>query len=84
MQELINSGDVWKLEGSYDRLAMSMLESGACMLPEERHCNYYGNIVPIRNELKEGTKGTLGNCQRFWKMVENGEIIIDVTEDDND
>ena len=84
MQDLINNGEVWKFEGSYGRAAMSMLESGACMLPEEQMQDYYGNTVPSRNDLKEGTKGTLLNSQRFWEMVENGEIEIDLEVDVDD
>jgi predicted secreted protein len=84
MQEKINSGLCWKLEGSYGRAAMALLESGACMLPEKQHKDYYGNIVPSRNDLQEGTKGTLLNSQRFWEMVENGEIEIDLEVDVDD
>lgn len=78
MQEKINSGLCWKLEGSYGRAAMAMLESGACMLPETQHKDYYGNTVPSRNDLQEGTKGTLLNSQRFWEQVENGEIELEI------
>lgn len=35
MQEKIDSGLAWKLEGSFGRQAMSCLESGACMLPKK-------------------------------------------------
>lgn len=76
MQKLIDTGDAWKLEGFTGRQAMSALESGACMLPEERHQDYYGNLVPSRNDLKEG-KGTLQNSQEFWTQVMEGEIELD-------
>jgi len=76
MQKLIDNGMAWKLEGFVGRQAMSALESGACMLPEEQHQDYYGNIVPSRNDLKEG-KGTLVNSQEFWGKVLEGEIILD-------
>ena len=72
-QELINSGDAWKLEGSVGRFAMSMLEAGVCMLPLERKVDYYGNIVPARNDLKPGTKGTFQNAVRFWTLVWDGD-----------
>lgn len=84
MQDYINSGMAWKLEGSVGRTAMAMLESGACMLPEVQCKDYYGNTVPSRNDLREGTKGTLLNSQNFWEMVENGEIEIDLEVDVDD
>lgn len=81
MQNLINNGECWKFEGSVGRSAMDMLRSGACMLPEEQHRDYYGNIVPSRNELKNGTTGTLLNSQCFWEQVLNGEIEIEVEDE---
>lgn len=71
LQALIESGDVWKMEGSMGRGAMDSLESGACFLPEEPRRDYYGNRIPSRNELKEGSKGTLLNSQRFWSDSSN-------------
>jgi hypothetical protein len=72
MQGWINTGTAWHLEGSVGREAMRLLEAGACMLPEESHRDYWGNIVPGRNDLKPGTKGTELNCRRFWanQMIE--------------
>ena len=67
-QELINSGEIWKFEGSAGRHAMSCLESGECFLPTEVTYDYYGNRLPSRNNLKNGTKGTLGNSQRYWSQ----------------
>ena len=81
MQELINSGTAWKLEGSVGREAMSLLDSGACMLPKSAKIDYYGNRVPSRDDLKKGTKGTFTNSQNFWKGVEDGDIEIDEFEE---
>ena len=78
MQDRINSGLAWKLEGSYGRAAMQALESGACMLPETRHNDYYGNTVPSRNDLKAGTKGTLQNSQEFWDRVLCCELNLEM------
>ena len=77
MQEMINSGRAWVMEGSYGRSAMRCLESGACMLPKKDHYDYYGNPVPSRDRLKKGTKGTFQNCARFWEAVEEGSIYLD-------
>lgn len=60
MQKLINSGTVWKLQGSYGRSAMDALEAGLVMLGTESHRDYYGNFVPARTMVEEGTKGSRG------------------------
>jgi hypothetical protein len=73
LQELINSGQAWKMEGSVGRQAMQALEVGACMLPKKAKYDYYGNRVPSRDELKPGTKGTYLNAKNYWsKVVEYG------------
>ncbi len=33
-QEMINSGEVWRLQGSYGRVARQLIEDGFCTLPE--------------------------------------------------
>ena len=76
MQGMINSGTAWHMEGSIGRGAMSLLKSGACMLPEEHKKDAYGNIVPARTDLKEGTTGTFQNSVNFWNKVEAGEIEL--------
>jgi hypothetical protein len=32
-QEMINDGSVWKLQGSYGRMASALIDSGHCVLP---------------------------------------------------
>lgn len=73
-QNMINSGSIWGFEGSMGRFAMNMIEIGVCMLPEEPTVDYYNNRLPSRNELKDGTKGTLGNSQEFWQKVIDGDF----------
>lgn len=58
-QKMINSGMAWRLQGSYGREAMGLIESGECILGEEGHTDYYGNYVPSRYEVKAGTKGSV-------------------------
>jgi len=83
MQKLIDSGQAWLREGFTGRQAMAALEAGSCMLPEEKHTDFYGTTVPGRNDLKPGSKGTLQNSQEFWQKVIDGEIIMneDVEEE---
>ena len=77
MQDLINKGHAWTLEGSVGREASALLESGACMLPKVTRRDYYGNTVPSRDMVKPGTKGSFKNSQVFWNGVLDGKIEID-------
>jgi len=76
-QNRINDGSIWKFEGSVGRNAMALLESGACMLPLVKTYDAYGNMLPSRDMLKDGTKGTIQNSINFWKGVDNGTIVIE-------
>ena len=60
MQRLINSGAAWKLEGSVGRQAMALLDAGLCILGRKGQKDYWGNYVPSRKEVKNGTKGSVG------------------------
>lgn len=64
LQELINSGDAWRLEGSVGRSAMECLNAGLCILGEEGHTDYWGNYVPSRTEVMPGTKGSVEYAAR--------------------
>lgn len=57
IQRAINSG-LWSLQGSYGRQMMDFLEAGLCMLGERPARDYWGNRIPSRTEVKEGTKGS--------------------------
>lgn len=72
LQNLINSGMAWKLEGSVGRAAMEALESGACMLPKVAMRDFYGSYVPARQMVKKGSKGSYQNCVNFWTNIESG------------
>jgi len=66
MQDLINSGTAWKMEGSIGRKAMECLRLGACMLPKKTFKDCYGNTIPSREDLKEGTQGTFQNSVNYY------------------
>jgi len=70
MQSLIDSGAAWLMEGSMGRYAMELLQCGACMLPKKSYRDYYGNRIPSRDELKDGTKGTYANSVRFYSNID--------------
>ena len=58
VQPLIDSGAIWRLEGSAGREAMRLIESGHCVLGIVGHRDYWGNYVPSRYEVEQGTKGS--------------------------
>ena len=74
VQNQINSGLVWKLEGYAGRYAMDLLKSGACLLPTVRRIDYYGSTVPSRYDVEPGTCGSYGNAIDFWTGVSEGNI----------
>ena len=74
-QKLINSGQAWLLEGSVGRAAMRLIEDGACILGEEGHQDYWGNYVPARSEVQEGTKGS-----RQYAVERRGEQHVKMLE----
>jgi hypothetical protein len=57
IQRAINGG-MWSLQGSYGRTMMAAIESGYCMLGKSSARDYWGNRIPSRDEVKEGTKGS--------------------------
>lgn len=59
MQVLIDDGSVWSMEGSMGRAAMGMIEQGLCCLGPESRRDYWGNRLPARGEVQDGTKGSL-------------------------
>lgn len=69
-QELINTGQAWKLEGSVGRQAMALIEAGLCVLGEQGFYDYWGSYVPSRDEVQAGTKGSV----QF--VLDNGNEVI--------
>lgn len=58
LQEAVNTGAAWKLEGHVGRTAMALIESGQIALGETGHNDYWGNYVPSRTEVEPGSKGS--------------------------
>lgn len=69
MQAMIDSGIVWKFEGSYGRHAMDLLRSGACFLPKKPSRDYYGNYIPSRDQVKAGTAGSYQNSVDYYQNI---------------
>jgi hypothetical protein len=58
IQKAINSGHAWSMQGSYGRTMMDAIQGGYCLLGHERFSDYYGNTIPSRDDVQEGTKGS--------------------------
>jgi hypothetical protein len=58
IQNAINSGMGWKMQGSYGRTMMDAIRAGYCLLGHTSSSDYYGNIIPSRDDVAEGTKGS--------------------------
>ncbi len=58
LQELIDTGMAWRLEGSIGRQCMAAIDAGRCTVGTERHTDFYGNVVPAIRDLEPGAKGT--------------------------
>jgi hypothetical protein len=57
IQRAINAG-LWALQGSYGRTMMGAIEDGACLLGTKAARDYWGNRIPSRDEVQQGTKGS--------------------------
>jgi len=58
-QSLINTGAAWTMEGHTGRTAMDLIEAGLCALGHSDHNDYWGNHIPSRTQVEEGTKGSV-------------------------
>jgi len=59
VQRAINSG-MWGLQGSYGRTMMDAINSGRCLLGPNAARDAYGSVIPSRDDVKQGTKGSIG------------------------
>lgn len=57
IQRAINAG-MWSMQGSYGRAMMDAITAGYCMLGRDQARDYYGNTIPSRDDVKQGTKGS--------------------------
>lgn len=74
IQRAINGG-MWSMQGSYGRAMMQAISDGWCLLGNESFNDYYGNRIPSRTEVKEGTKGS-----REFVLEQRGQEWLDFLE----
>jgi hypothetical protein len=58
IQRAINQG-LWSMQGSYGRTMMDAIKSGHCLLGVSDCTDYWGNHVPSRDQVVEGTVGSM-------------------------
>ena len=66
-QDLINSGEAWKIGGLITKKCKKALEKGACFLP---HNSIHVNIlltIPSRYEIEKGGVGSIERSKEYWK-----------------
>lgn len=73
MQEMVNDGSIWRMEGSMGRQADALLECGALMLGEKGCTDFWGNYVPSRFEVAPGTKGSQ-ELHEQWKQENSYDL----------
>lgn len=64
LQRHIDAGR-WGLEGAIGRAMMSAIEAGECVLGDKSAQDYWGNRIPSRHEVLEGTKGSVTFAYRM-------------------
>lgn len=64
IQAQINSLEAWKFEGSVGRAMMDAIKSGRCCLGFDRTADYWGNTIPGRDDVQDGTVGSVGYVTR--------------------
>jgi len=57
VQRAINDG-LWSFQGSYGRTMMDAIKAGYCLLGKRSFTDYYGNHVPSRFQVVNGTVGS--------------------------
>jgi hypothetical protein len=73
IQETIDTGTAWRLEGAIGREAMDLIEAGYCMLGPEGHSDFYGGYVPSRYEVAPGTPGSASYAEAKAALRDGGD-----------
>jgi hypothetical protein len=57
IQRQVNAGS-WSLQGSHGRTMMQAIENGDVLLGRMRAKDYWGHVIPGRDDVSPGTKGS--------------------------
>jgi hypothetical protein len=80
LQRRIDDGSIWHFEGSSGRAAADAISAGFCVLGPHRVRDYWGSIIPSRDEVKQGTKGSIEYATELhgetWVKLLLGEVSL--------
>jgi hypothetical protein len=74
LQNLIDTGEGWKVQSDLARAIMKGLEDGTCVLGPVAHRDYNNKVVPARTEVETGAKGSLVYANRL--RAERGAPLL--------
>ena len=55
-QKIVNTGEVWHLQGIYGRRAYDLMNSGEIDYPKKKTYDAYGNPIPTQADIKRQFK----------------------------
>lgn len=70
-QFIINSGDVWNLQGYHGSNAIIFIEQGLCVYGEKPFKSAYGMLYPSRFELTDDEPGSLAYQEKMGQRFIN-------------
>lgn len=65
-QDLIDSGEAWRIGGETTKKCKELLISGVCFLP---HTSTYVNVfvtIPSRHQVKSTDYGSIERSKKYW------------------
>lgn len=74
IQDLIDSGMAWQLEGHIGRQCMAAIEDGRAMLGPVGHRDYWGNYIPSRYEVQPYTVGSPEYAEVMQELSDAAEV----------
>jgi hypothetical protein len=70
-QFIINSGDVWNLQGFHGSQAIFLIEEGVCVFGEKPFTNAYGMFYPSRFDVSDHEPGSIE-----YQLSKGHELIV--------
>jgi len=52
-QRMVDTGQVWGLQGSYGRTANALIEQGLVKFPKKKTTDFYGNPIPTHKQARK-------------------------------
>jgi hypothetical protein len=71
IQDLINSGEAWRIGGTSTRKCKEALKSGACHLPQHSIKVNIFVTVPSRYEIEDNDPGSIKRSKEYWSDTWN-------------